>query len=107
MHGSHEKQTTLDINCACGPPFVHQSPSRDHYRFVKEAVFAMNKRVLALSAACAVGALPLSACGGGGSGSADGKVTLKLVAADYGDKASNSSTLYWKDLAKRFTAANP
>ncbi|MEU6279257.1 extracellular solute-binding protein [Streptomyces sp. NPDC047028] len=67
----------------------------------------MNKRVLALSVACTVGALTLSACGGGGSGSADGTVTLKLVAADYGDKASNSSTLYWKDVAKRFTAANP
>ncbi|WP_369393357.1 extracellular solute-binding protein [Streptomyces sp. CG1] len=66
----------------------------------------MNKRVLALSGACVVGALALSACGGGG-GEGNGKVTLKLVAADYGDKASNSSSLYWKDVAKRFTAANP
>lgn len=66
----------------------------------------MNKRILALSAACAIGALTLTACGGGG-GSADGEVTLKLVAADYGDKASNSSTAYWQDVAKRFTAANP
>ncbi|MDQ1006631.1 ABC-type glycerol-3-phosphate transport system substrate-binding protein [Streptomyces sp. V4I23] len=66
----------------------------------------MNKRILALSAACAIGALTLTACGGGG-GSADGEVTLKLVAADYGDKASNSSTAYWEDVAKRFTAANP
>jgi multiple sugar transport system substrate-binding protein len=66
----------------------------------------VNKRILALSAACAIGALTLTACGGGG-GSADGEVTLKLVAADYGDKASNSSTAYWEDVAKRFTAANP
>ncbi|MGW0698941.1 extracellular solute-binding protein [Streptomyces sp. NPDC002867] len=66
----------------------------------------MIKRILALSAACAIGALTLTACGGGG-GSADGEVTLKLVAADYGDKASNSSTAYWEDVAKRFTAANP
>ncbi|WP_440862299.1 extracellular solute-binding protein [Streptomyces tanashiensis] len=34
-------------------------------------------------------------------------MTLKLVAADYGDKASNSSTAYWEDVAERFTAANP
>ncbi|WP_408607454.1 extracellular solute-binding protein [Kitasatospora mediocidica] len=70
----------------------------------------MNKRVLGMAAVCAVGALTLSACGssGGGSGSsASGPVTLKLVAADYGDKASNSSTLYWNDLAKAFEAANP
>ncbi|WP_369368621.1 extracellular solute-binding protein [Streptomyces sp. CG4] len=66
----------------------------------------MNRRVLALSGACVAGALTLSACGGG-SGSGNGEVTLKLVAADYGDKASNSSSLYWRDVAKRFTAANP
>ncbi|MGW2930047.1 extracellular solute-binding protein [Streptomyces fungicidicus] len=68
----------------------------------------MKKRMLVLSAACAAGALVLTACGGGSTGeSADGTVTLKLVAADYGDKASNSSTLYWKDVAGRFEAANP
>ncbi|WP_406175456.1 ABC transporter substrate-binding protein [Streptomyces sp. NBC_00996] len=66
----------------------------------------MNKRVLAVSAACALGALTLSACGGG-SGSANGEVTLKLVAADYGDNGSNSPSPYWKDVAKRFTATNP
>ncbi|MGW8764127.1 extracellular solute-binding protein [Streptomyces sp. NPDC055815] len=67
----------------------------------------MNKRILVV--ACTVGALTLTACGGGkdGSGSTDGEVTLKLVAADYGDKASNSSTAYWNDVAQRFTAANP
>ncbi|WP_206338927.1 extracellular solute-binding protein [Streptomyces tendae] len=62
--------------------------------------------MLVLSAACAAGALVLTACGGSGE-SADGTVTLKLVAADYGDKASNSSTVYWEDVAKRFEAANP
>ncbi|MET9369832.1 extracellular solute-binding protein [Streptomyces griseoflavus] len=67
----------------------------------------MKKRTLVL-AACTAGALVLTACGGGGSGeSADGTVTLKLVAADYGDKASNSSTVYWEDLAERFEKANP
>ncbi|TWD29232.1 carbohydrate ABC transporter substrate-binding protein (CUT1 family) [Streptomyces sp. T12] len=67
----------------------------------------MKKRMLVLSAACAAGALVLTACGGGGGESADGTVTLKLVAADYGDKASNSSTVYWEDVAERFEAANP
>jgi multiple sugar transport system substrate-binding protein len=61
--------------------------------------------MLVFSAACAAGALVLTACGGGES--ADGTVTLKLVAADYGDKASNSSTVYWKDVAERFEDANP
>ncbi|MGW3404662.1 extracellular solute-binding protein [Streptomyces zhihengii] len=69
----------------------------------------MKKRMLGLAAAGVTGALVLTACGGGsGDGtSADGTVTLKLVAADYGDKASNSSTRYWQDVAQRFTAANP
>ncbi|MFE3499773.1 extracellular solute-binding protein [Kitasatospora sp. NPDC059160] len=72
----------------------------------------MDKRVLALVSACALGALALTSCGsGGGSGSggadADGKVTLKLVAADYGDKESNSSKNYWNGVATAFTAANP
>ncbi|WP_327251075.1 extracellular solute-binding protein [Streptomyces sp. NBC_01244] len=67
----------------------------------------MKKRLLV--ATCTLGVLTLTACGSGngGGGSADGEVTLKLVAADYGDKASNSSTVYWKDVAERFTAANP
>ncbi|WP_455428696.1 extracellular solute-binding protein [Kitasatospora indigofera] len=30
-----------------------------------------------------------------------------MVAADYGDKAGNSSKAYWDDLAQRFQAANP
>ncbi|MEV6400256.1 extracellular solute-binding protein [Streptomyces sp. NPDC051907] len=68
----------------------------------------MNRHVLTLATVCAVGALTLTACGsGGGEGtSSDGTVTLKLVAADYGDKASNSSKLYWDDVVKRFQAAN-
>ncbi|MFE2562215.1 sugar ABC transporter substrate-binding protein, partial [Streptomyces sp. NPDC059352] len=61
----------------------------------------MNKRMIV--AACTIGALTLTACGAGkdGGDSANGEVTLKLVAADYGDKASNSSTAYWKDVAER------
>ncbi|MFI9161871.1 extracellular solute-binding protein [Kitasatospora aureofaciens] len=71
----------------------------------------MDKRVLALVSACALGALALTSCGSGGSGGGgtdpDGKVTLKLVAADYGDKETNSSKAYWKKVATAFTAANP
>ncbi|WP_307853540.1 extracellular solute-binding protein [Kitasatospora sp. RG8] len=68
----------------------------------------MNGRVLGLPVVCAVTALALTACGSSGDGtSADGNVTLKLVAADYGDKESNSSKAYWNDVASAFTAANP
>ncbi|MGW6837076.1 extracellular solute-binding protein [Streptomyces sp. NPDC054949] len=70
----------------------------------------MNKRMFVAACTCALGALTLTACGGnsGGAGASGGEdVTLKLVAADYGDKASNSSTAYWKDVAQRFTATHP
>ncbi|WP_441249293.1 extracellular solute-binding protein [Kitasatospora sp. McL0602] len=75
----------------------------------------MNKKLLNLSAVCAVGMLALTACGSsGGSGSSKddagskgGPVTLKLVAADYGDTAANSSQAYWGDVVKGFQTANP
>ena len=46
----------------------------------------------------------LGGCGFGG-GSSD--VTLKLVAADYGDSAANSSEKYWADLVERYEAEHP
>ncbi|MEU7583676.1 extracellular solute-binding protein [Streptomyces sp. NPDC041068] len=46
----------------------------------------------------------LAGCGGPGG---DDDVTLKLVAADYGDSAANSSKKYWDKLAKGFEAENP
>ncbi len=49
------------------------------------------------------GALVLTGCGGQN----DGPVTLRLVAADYGESADTSSKLYWDDVARRFEAANP
>ncbi|WP_406210272.1 extracellular solute-binding protein [Kitasatospora sp. NBC_01560] len=67
----------------------------------------MKNRALTLITACTIGALALTACGSGGGSSSGGPVTLKLVAADYGDKAGNSSKAYWDDVAQRFTAANP
>ncbi|WP_327321179.1 extracellular solute-binding protein [Streptomyces sp. NBC_01210] len=71
----------------------------------------MNRRVLTFAAVGAAAVLTLTACGsgsgGGGKASSDGSVTLKLVAADYGDKATNSSKLYWDDVVKRFESKNP
>ncbi|WP_234332633.1 ABC transporter substrate-binding protein [Streptomyces sp. NRRL S-87] len=46
----------------------------------------------------------LAGCGGLAS---DNDVTLKVVAADYGDGDANSSIGYWKDLAAAFTADHP
>lgn len=46
----------------------------------------------------------LGGCGFGG-GSSD--VTLKLVAADYGDSAANSSKKYWADLVERYESEHP
>ncbi|MFD4910167.1 extracellular solute-binding protein [Kitasatospora purpeofusca] len=68
----------------------------------------MNKRLLGIPLLCASAALTLTSCGSGGSSGSDGgKVTLKLVAADYGDKASNSSKGYWDGVAAAFTSAHP
>ncbi|MGA4841144.1 ABC transporter substrate-binding protein [Streptomyces sp. G45] len=44
--------------------------------------------------------------GCGGSGGSD-TITLKLVAADYGDSAANSSKKYWDKLAKAYEADHP
>ncbi|QEU91195.1 extracellular solute-binding protein [Streptomyces kanamyceticus] len=49
-------------------------------------------------------AMGLSACSGD-SDSGDSK-TIKLVAADYGDKASNASKVYWAEVKKEFEKAN-
>jgi multiple sugar transport system substrate-binding protein len=59
---------------------------------------------MATGAATLVMALGVTACGGG-SGEGDSK-TIKLVAADYGDKASNASKVYWDGVAKEFEKAN-
>ncbi|WP_369260332.1 ABC transporter substrate-binding protein [Streptomyces sp. R35] len=44
-----------------------------------------------------------------GCGSSDGssEVTLKLVAADYGDSSANSSQKYWNKLVKEYEADHP
>ncbi|WP_110084972.1 ABC transporter substrate-binding protein [Streptomyces sp. NRRL WC-3549] len=66
----------------------------------------MQRRFVGLAAvAVALGlTATLSGCGtDGGSGG----VTLKLVAAEYGTGAGNSSKKYWDDLTARFEKANP
>ncbi|WP_437107051.1 extracellular solute-binding protein [Streptomyces sp. enrichment culture] len=61
-------------------------------------------RTRAIAAVSALGLMGvLGGCGGGGSSD----VTLKLVAADYGDSAANSSEKYWADLVERYEADHP
>ncbi|MFD4633032.1 extracellular solute-binding protein [Streptomyces sp. NPDC058284] len=64
----------------------------------------MRNRIIATGAATVAMALGLTACGGD-SDSGDSK-TIKLVAADYGDKASNASKVYWAEVKKEFEKAN-
>jgi multiple sugar transport system substrate-binding protein len=61
---------------------------------------------LLAAAAVAATAIGLAGCSASG-GDSGGKVTLKLVAADYGTGASNTSQKYWEDIAAAFTKANP
>ncbi|MFJ9611315.1 extracellular solute-binding protein [Kitasatospora sp. NPDC101176] len=60
-------------------------------------------RVLGTTLAGALVLTAVSACGGQG----DGTVTLKLVAADYGENADTGSKRYWDEVARGFEAANP
>jgi multiple sugar transport system substrate-binding protein len=65
-------------------------------------------RLLTASAALAAAVAGLTGCSSSsGSSNSGGAVTLKLVAADYGTGASNSSQKYWQDIATAFHAANP
>jgi len=54
-----------------------------------------------------VSALGLTAVLAGCSGTGSADVTLRLVAADYGDSAANSSQKYWDRLAKDYQAKHP
>ncbi|WP_344570730.1 extracellular solute-binding protein [Streptomyces axinellae] len=65
----------------------------------------MNRRAVAAGAAALAMALGATACGGDSGDSGD-KNTIKLVAADYGDKASNASKIYWNDVVKDFEKKN-
>ncbi|OSC70695.1 ABC transporter substrate-binding protein [Streptomyces sp. 4F] len=55
-----------------------------------------------------VSALGMTAVlGGCGLTGDSGEVTLKLVAADYGDSKANGSQVYWDELARAYEAKNP
>jgi len=72
------------------------------------------KRRLAAAAVLGLSAsLALAACGSSSKspsssgGSASGATTIKLVAADYGTGAANTSQTYWQNMADAFHKANP
>ncbi|MFF4267148.1 extracellular solute-binding protein [Streptomyces virginiae] len=70
----------------------------------------MKGRYLSLAAsgaALCLTAVTLTGCGAIGGLTGDNEVTLRVVAADYGDNPQNSSEAYWKDLAANFEKANP
>lgn len=54
----------------------------------------------------AVSALGMTAVLGGCGGAGSDEVTLKLVAADYGDSDANSSQKYWDNLVKEYEGAH-
>ncbi|MEE1789130.1 extracellular solute-binding protein [Streptomyces sp. SP17BM10] len=60
-------------------------------------------RVLGTALAGALVLSAVSACGGQG----DGPVTIRLVAADYGENADTGSKLYWDEVVRGFEAQNP
>ncbi len=66
----------------------------------------MQRRVTGLTAAVAALSMAALLAGCGESGGS-GDVTLKLVAADYGDSAANSSKKYWDKLAEKFEDEHP
>ncbi|MGP3989615.1 ABC transporter substrate-binding protein [Streptomyces sp. 3N207] len=66
------------------------------------------RRFLGMAATGVAGAAGMTALSGCGDGPGSGEVTLKLVAADYGNPgAENSSKIYWRKLADAFTKKNP
>lgn len=63
------------------------------------------RRTGLIAAASALGmTATLAGCGGSGG---SGDVTLRLVAADYGDSKANGSQKYWDKLAKAYEADHP
>ncbi|WP_455432297.1 ABC transporter substrate-binding protein [Streptomyces lasiicapitis] len=67
----------------------------------------MQRRVTGLTAAVAALSMTALLAGCGGDSGDSGDVTLKLVAADYGDSSTNTSKKYWAALTKKFEAENP
>ncbi|MGW0392312.1 extracellular solute-binding protein [Streptomyces sp. NPDC003042] len=70
----------------------------------------MKGRYLSLAAtgaALCLTAVTLTGCGSLTGVTGDNEVTLRVVAADYGDNPQNSSASYWKALADGFEKDNP
>ncbi|WP_030363412.1 extracellular solute-binding protein [Streptomyces alboflavus] len=67
----------------------------------------MQRRVTGLTAAVAALSMTALLAGCGGDSGDSGDVTLKLVAADYGDSSANSSKKYWSELTKKFEGEHP
>lgn len=70
----------------------------------------MKGRYLSLAAsgaALCLTAVTLTGCGSLSGLSGDNEVTLRVVAADYGDNPRNSSATYWKGLAETFEKDHP
>lgn len=66
----------------------------------------MQRRYSSLVAAAIATTMTLTLTGCG-SGSGDDDVTLKLIAADYGDSRANGSQHYWDELVSAFEKKNP
>ncbi|MFD4242083.1 extracellular solute-binding protein [Streptomyces sp. NPDC058525] len=66
-----------------------------------------NLRLAASGAALCLTAVTLTGCGAVGGLTGDNEVTLRVVAAEYGDNPQNSSATYWKSLAEDFEKTNP
>ncbi|WP_413252282.1 extracellular solute-binding protein [Streptomyces lydicus] len=66
----------------------------------------MQRRYFSVAAAAMAASMTLTLTGCG-SGSGDGDVTLKLIAADYGDSKANGSQHYWDELTRAFEKKNP
>jgi multiple sugar transport system substrate-binding protein len=74
----------------------------------------VNKKLVGAATLGLAATLVMTGCGAGAGGGGatdgdDGTVTLKLVAADYGDgpTAENSSEKFWKGVVDEFQTANP
>ncbi|MEU9284111.1 extracellular solute-binding protein [Streptomyces sp. NPDC048275] len=66
----------------------------------------MQRRRTGLIAVASALGMTAALTGCGGSGDSE-DVTLKLVAADYGDSKANSSQKYWDELVKEYEADHP
>ncbi|WP_030769527.1 extracellular solute-binding protein [Streptomyces sp. NRRL F-2664] len=70
----------------------------------------MKGRYLSLAAsgaALCLTAVTLTGCGAVDGLTGDNEVTLRVVAADYGDNPQNSSAAYWKEIADGFQKDHP